>query len=282
MEDLEKKYEALDFTNDLIFKYVLSSDIELCKDFIHRIDPEADTEGIHYVETEHEIVVGVKDEKRVRFDVMTRTELTRADLEMIAHYPIDGLKNFPKIGRYNAAMIDTDLMKNHSPADLPDVSVILLCTFDPLGFEEPVYRARTKVDGHNDYEYNEGRRIFILTNKGIDKAPEPLKPIIHLLSKDKEPMDDPLYRKVQASVKEIKKDKSVRRAAMNLLQRDEAIRAEGREEGRKEAMAQERLKAIANMLKLYRETNRAEDEILSELLALYPENEELIKKLMSA
>lgn len=209
---------------------------------------------------------------------------------MIAHYPIDGLKNFPKTGRYNAAMIDTDLMKNHSPGDLPDVSVILLCTFDPLGFGEPVYRARTKVDGHNDYEYNEGRRIFILTNKGIDKAPEPLKPIIHLLSKDKEPMDDPLYQKVQASVKEIKKDKSVRRAAMNLLQRDEAIRAEGREEGRKEgreegrkeAMAQERLKAIANMLKLYRETNRTEDEILSELLALYPENEELIRELTHA
>ena len=69
---LNETYESLDFTNDLIFKHVLSSDIELCRELINRIDPLINTEEIRYVETEHEIIVGVKDEKRVRFDIMTR------------------------------------------------------------------------------------------------------------------------------------------------------------------------------------------------------------------
>ena len=240
MTDTNEKYESLGFTNDLIFKFVLSSDIELCRELLERIDPEINTEGIHFVESEHEVIVGVKDEKRVRFDIMTRTDKSITDLEMYAYKPKGYPASFPKIARYNAAMIDSQLPKGHLPADLPDVEVILLCTYDPLGMGEPVYRIRTKVDEYPEYDYNEGRRICILTNKGIDKAPDKLKPIIHLLTRSDKPMNDAFYEKIQAAVKEIKTDPDVRRAAMILEEKYNAIREEGLEEGRKEGLEEGR------------------------------------------
>jgi predicted transposase/invertase (TIGR01784 family) len=293
MTNLDKKYEELDFTNDLIFKHVLSSDIELCKDLINRIDPDIDTEGIRFVETEHEIIVGVKDEKRVRFDIMARNDFSINELEMYAYKPKGYPESFPKTARYNAAMIDSQLTKNHLPADLPDVTVILLCTFDPLGKNEPVYHIRAKVDEYPDYEYNEGRRICILTNAGIEKAPENLKPITYLLSRSKEPMNDAFYQKIQAAVKEIKTDPDVRRAAMNQLERDEAIkekgREEGREEGRKEGMIEgknegrreERQESILKMIQVLKGMNLPDDQILTTVTESYPENIETIRDMLN-
>ncbi|MBR3349817.1 MAG: hypothetical protein IKG55_07060 [Solobacterium sp.] len=290
MTDTNAKYESLGFTNDLIFKFVLSSDIELCRELINRIDPEMNTEGIHFVESEHEVIVGVRDEKRVRFDIMTRTDKNVTDLEMYAYKPKGYPASFPKTARYNAAMIDSQLPKGHLPADLPDVEVILLCTYDPLGMGEPVYHIRTKVDEYPEYDYNEGRRICILTNKGIDKAPEKLKPIIHLLTCSDEPMNDAFYEKIQAAVKEIKTDPDVRRAAMILEEKYNAIREEGLEEGRKEGRKEGLTEGIEegiqegirNTITILRELNLSEKAIIARLLEKYPSREEFIRKIMSA
>jgi hypothetical protein len=92
------------------------------------------------------------------------------------------------------------------PKDLADVTVILLCTYDPLGFGAPVYRIRSKVDGYPEYDYNEGREICIVTDRGFDKASEELKPIIWLLTRNTEPIDDPFYRKIQEMVEQARTD----------------------------------------------------------------------------
>lgn len=277
---LSETFESLDFTNDLIFKHVLSSDIELCRELINRIDPLINTEEIRYVETEHEIIVGVKDEKRVRFDIMTRSDSSITDLEMYAYKPKDYAKAIPRTARYNAAMIDSQLTKNHLPADLPDVEVILLCTYDPLGLGEPVYHIRAKVDEFHEYDYNEGRRICILTNRGIDKAPDKLKPIIHLLMRSKEPMNDAFYDRVQKAVKEIKTDPEIRRQAMILQEKYDAIRYEGFEEGHKKGIQEGVREGIIKTVKLLRELNLNEEEILARMLETYPDHEEIIKETM--
>lgn len=276
MNHIDRKIDSLDFTNDLIFKAVLSSDIELCKELIARIDPETDTEDIRYVETEHEIIVGVKDEKRVRFDVMTRTDRTATDLEMFRYKPSGSPELFSRTPRYNAAMIDAQLTKNHLPKDMPDVSVILFCTYDPLGLGEPVYRISSKVDGFPDYDYNEGRRIIILTDTGIEKAPDQLKPIIYLLSRQTEPIDDKFYGKIQAAVSEVKTDPDVRRAAMILAEKYEAIREESMQIGREEAIKED----IVKMIRIFRKENLPEDRILANLLAEYPDRKEFIMEAM--
>ena len=274
MKELEQKYEALGFTNDLIFKYVLASDIELCRELISRIDPEIDTEGIHYVDSEKEIIIGVKDEKRVRLDIVTETPGSINDLEMFRYKP----KILPKTARYNAAMIDAQLTRSKLPADLPDVNVIFLCTYYPFGYGEPIYHAQAQLYEHPECDYNEGRRICILTNKGIEKAPEKLKPVIQLLTGKNEELNDDFYRRVQAAVKEIKTDPEVRRSAMNWLEKEDAIRREGREEGREEEV----LNGIRVLIKTLRELNLSEEEIFAKTDEAYPDRKDTIREIMKA
>jgi len=297
MRELEKRYEALGFTNDLIFKYVLTSDIELCRELINRIDPAINTEGIHYVESEKEIIIGVKDEKRVRLDILTETVSDVTDLEMLTYRPA----KLPKTGRYNAAMIDARLTKSKLPPDLPDVSVILLCTYDPFGFGDPVYHASAKLDEHPEYDYNEGRRICILTNKGIDRAPEQLKPIIHLLSRNQDEMDDAFYRKIQAAVREIKTDPEVRRAAMNQLEKEDAIqreamekgeekgiekgieigREEGRKEGRKEGREEKEKEDLSAFVEVLKSVGTEEETAISLISEKFGKSPEEVREILT-
>jgi predicted transposase/invertase (TIGR01784 family) len=294
MKEKTASKDPLDFTNDKIFKHVLSSDIDVCREFIRRINPDIDTEGIRYAETGHEIIVGVKEEKIVRFDILTRTDRSVTNLEMYRYKSDD----FPKTGRYNAAMIDSELLKNHVPKDLADVTVILLCTYDPLGFGAPVYRIRSKVDGYPEYDYNEGREICIVTDRGFDKASEELKPIIWLLTRNEEPIDDPFYRKIQEMVEQARTDPEVRREIMLEIEKENAIRRdarkeghkegleEGRKEGRKEGLEEgrkeERGEAVRKFVKKLRDMNLPEEEILKTLTDIYPDDEEMIREIMKA
>ena len=282
MKEKTASKDPLDFTNDKIFKHVLSSDIDVCREFIRRINPDIDTEGIRYSETGHEIIVGVKEEKIVRFDILTRTDRSVTNLEMYRYRPDD----FPKTGRYNAAMIDSELLKNHVPKDLADVTVILLCTYDPLGFGAPVYRIRSKVDGYPEYDYNEGREICIVTDRGFDKASEELKPIIWLLTRNEEPIDDPFYRKIQEMVEQARTDPEVRREIMLEIEKENAIRRDARKEGHKEGLEEgrkeERCEAVRKFVKKLRDMNQPEEEIQKTLTDIYPDDEEMIREIMKA
>ena len=214
----ELKIESLGFTNDLIFKQVMSTHIEICQELIRRVIPDADVSDIHYVKNEEEIIVGIK-EKSVRFDIYAagNNDRYRYNLEMYQYMP----KNIEKTGRYNASMIDAQLKKAQKPADLSDVTVILLCTFDPFSFGEPLYEAKTVLVHHPEFVYNEGRSIYYLTNAGIDQAPDAIKPIIHLLKNDPDSFDDPFYQKIQDAVKEAKIDPEIRRKLMNEIEKEE-------------------------------------------------------------
>ena len=118
-------------------------------------------------------------------------------------------------------MIDAQLKKAQKPADLSDVTVILLCTFDPFSFGEPLYEAKTVLVHHPEFVYNEGRSIYYLTNAGIDQAPDAIKPIIHLLKNDPDSFDDPFYQKIQDADKEAKIDPEIRRKLMNEIEKEE-------------------------------------------------------------
>ncbi len=271
MDNTKKQFEAIDFTRDEIFKYTLSSDINICKEFINRIDPDIDTEGITFAETQHEIIVGIH-EKRVLLDIVTRNDRNTIDMEMFRYVPDD----LPRTGRYNAAMIDSKLQKNHVPADLPDVTVILLCTYDPFGFGDPIYHVHTVVDEHPEYDYNEGRKICIVTNQGYEKAPEELKPVIWLLTRNTEPIDDPFYMQIRGLVEQAKTDPEVRRQIMLEIEKERAIRRESFKEGRNE----ERRESVKKMMKTLRDLGLSAEEIRKKLMEAYPEDEEMIREIL--
>jgi hypothetical protein len=136
------------------------------------------------------------------------------------------------------------------------------------------------VDGYPEYDYNEGRNIFIVTNKGYEKAPEELKPIIWLLSRNPEPIDDPFYRQIQKLVDQAKTDPEVRRQIMFDFEKENAIRREGREEGREEGRKASEREAITNFVKSFRGKNYPEEEIRKTLTDIYPDAEEMIREIM--
>ena len=145
-----KTITDIDFTRDLVFKEVLRRNPNLCREIIRRCCPEVDTENMT-ISTEYEIIADTKD-KRVRLDILSETDSRRIDLEMFTYDP-----GVVKTARYNAAMMDAQLPLGSVPDDLPDVTVIFLCTFDPLRYGLPVYTIVSKVEEMPDKDYNEGR-----------------------------------------------------------------------------------------------------------------------------
>ena len=67
---------------------------------------------------------------------------------------------------------------------------------------------------------------------------------------------------------------------MLLQERDYAIREEGRQEGREEGVLEEREESMIKTVKILRELNLSEKEILTRLTEAYPDNEDMIRKIM--
>ena len=269
MRKKRKNIDKLDFTNDRIFKYVLSSDIDLCREFIRRIDPEINTEGIRYIEKGHEAIAGA-EQKMVSFDMYAGNKVIIINLEMFNYKP----PQFIKTARHNAAMIDCDLKKGLKPADLPDVVVILLCSFDPIGQGRPIYRYSTHLDEDPDFKLDEGRKIVIVTNKGYKNAPEELKPIIYLLTRNPEPIDDPFYQRIQRAVKEAKTNPEVKKDIMMQEAREQYLIEKGVRKGRTKT----RKEYIRKTAEILSELELSTNEIQSKLLEKYPEYSDLIKQ----
>ncbi|MBQ9824914.1 MAG: hypothetical protein IJM63_10480 [Solobacterium sp.] len=163
----------------------------------------------------------------VSFDVYAGNKVIIINLEMFNYKPLQ----FIKTARHNAAMIDIDLKKGLKAADLPDIVIILLCSFDPIGQGRPIYRYSMHLDEDPDFKLDEGRKIVIVTNKGYDNAPEELKPIIYLLTRNPEPIDDPFYQRIQKAVKEAKTDPKVRKDIMMQEAREQYFFEKGEKKG---------------------------------------------------
>ncbi len=83
-------------------------------------------------------------------------------------------------------------------------------------------------------------------------------------------------------MKEIKTDPEVRRSAMNWLEKEDAIRREGREEGLKEGRKEEALNGIRKMIKTLRSLNLSEKEIFTMVDENYPDRKDTIREIMKA
>jgi hypothetical protein len=138
------------------------------------------------------------------------------------------------------------------------------------------------VDGYPEYDYNEGREICIVTDRGFEEASEELKPIIWLLTRNEKPIDDPFYRKIQEMVEQAKTDPEIRREIMLETEKENAIRRDARKEGLEEGRKEERCEAVRKFVKKLRDMNQPEEEILKTLTDIYPDDEEMIREIMKA
>lgn len=129
-------------------------------------------------------------------------------------------------------MLDANLQIGKSPWKLKDTVVIILCTYDPLGFGLPKYTIQSRIDEAMKYSYNDGRRVVIVTSLGLQKAPEEIKPIVQLLAN--EPGNDTFTKQIQYAVENAKMEPEMRRYLMDWELKEQLMKEEFRNEGLEE------------------------------------------------
>ena len=261
----EEAFEKAGFTNDMIFKEVMRIRPNLCRRIINKCYPDMDTENMT-VTTEYEVVASIED-RRVRLDVLSEKEGDRVDLEMYRYNP--GLE---RQMRYHASMLDSQLPMDSLPKDMPDVTVIALCTFDPFGLGEPVYSAHSMLEQFPEYPYNDGRKLMFVSPTHEEKASEEIRPLLAVLKENAEMPEDPFVKEVMEAVREVKTNREFRRHFMDEMTARQAERQEGFDLGTE--------KTIIIEIKNLRKLGIKEDQILSILTESHSLTEEKARELM--
>ena len=236
----ENQLKNQDFTNDIVFKAVLTKNKELCKEMIARCVPDIEIGEIEIVESEKEVSTGIEN-KKIRIDAYTSDKRHEYAIEMMTYR----IEEIEKYARYHQSMLDAQLELGSLPNMLKNTIVIILCTFDPLGMGLPVYTVGSMIK-ENGKAFEDGRRIVIVTSKGEEKASKEVRPIVQLLAK--KPGEDRFTKEVQSAVENVKMKVDIRRALMDQELRDYLMKKEatekGLQEGREKGLQEGREKGL--------------------------------------
>ena len=230
-----KSYEELRYSDDFMFSKVME-DPELCREVLQCLLQRPISE-LKEVQTQRQLTY-TADGKPVRLDLYNRdSEGAVYDVEMqnLNHKKVEDLQ-LPRRSRFYQSSIDIDYMdKGNSYKDLPESSVLFICTFDPFGKGMGVYTFREYCEEMPGYRLNDGTvKIFYnCCYKGDDIA-EGLRKLYDYIENGK--TDDDLTRKIEAAVSLGRKNYVWRTQYMKLRTMLMDEREEGREEGIKEGI----------------------------------------------
>ena len=150
--------EYFDFTNDLIFRWVMERE-ENCLAILRAILPDLKITAVKRRENEQPInYLAFDDERGVRFDAIIEDDRERFyDVEM-------QVANQPGLGKrvcYYQAQIDQEtLKKGEDYDDLRESYVIFFCAFDPCGQDRRLYKFH--------YYEDDDRQLRLPTNLARD------------------------------------------------------------------------------------------------------------------
>ena len=226
-----KQYEELDFTDDFMFCKILQSDKNLCKELTELILSRKIGE-ILQVDSQKPIEI-TADGKGIRFDVyMEDDESTVYDIEM----QTTTYEDLPKRMRYYQSMIDLNLIERGAKyKELKKSYIIFICLENPYS-ESGLHKYSFKTVCVEDpfVEFQDDLFKIILSAEG-DKSDvsDEMGAFLSYLS-DKKAYSD-FTKRLHQRVLAAREHVEWRREYMTLLERDERMREEGREEVRKEA-----------------------------------------------
>ena len=252
-----KQYDELDFTDDFMFCKILQSDKNLCKELTELILSRKIGE-ILQVDSQKPIEI-TADGKGVRFDVyMEDDDSTVYDIEM----QMTTYEDLPKRMRYYQSMIDLNLIERGAKyKELKKSYIIFICLENPYcGSGLHKYSFKTVCVEDPCVEFQDDIFKIILSAEG-DKSDvsDEMSAFLSYLS-DKKAYSDftkRLHQKVLAAREHVE----WRREYMTLLERDERMREEGREEVRKEA-EKKVLEAEEKTAKAEEKASKAEEKAL--------------------
>ena len=238
--------EYFDFTNDLIFRWVMERE-ENCLAILRAILPELKITAVKRRENEHPVnYLAFDDERGVRFDAIIEDDQERFyDVEMqVANQPGLG-----KRVRYYQAQLDQEtLKKGEDYDDLRESYVIFFCAFDPCGQDRRLYQFHYYEDVDRQLRLPTNSHVILINALGTKGQITPaLAAVLDVMNRRRD-NQNPLAISLVKEIDGYNRDKKRRRALMNLQMRlkDEwrlglsegfdQGRAEGKAEGRDETM----------------------------------------------
>ena len=228
--------EYFDFTNDLIFRWVMEHE-ENCLAILRAILPDLKITAVKRRENEHPInYLAFDDERGVRFDAIIEDDRERFyDVEMqVANQPVLG-----KRVRYYQAQIDQEtLKKGEDYDDLRESYVIFFCTFDPCGQDRRLYQFHYYEDDDRQLRLPTNSHVILINALGTKGQITPaLAAVLDVMNRRRDNAN-PLAVRLVKEIDGYNRDKKRRRALMNLKMRLKDERrlglSEGRAEGRDE------------------------------------------------
>ena len=230
--------EYFDFTNDLIFRWVMEHE-ENCLAILRVILPELKITAVKRRENEHPVnYLAFDDERGVRFDAIIEDDRERFyDVEMqVANQPGLG-----KRVRYYQAQIDQEtLKKGEDYDDLRESYVIFFCAFDPCGQDRRLYQFHYYEDVDRQLRLPTNSHVILINALGTKGQITPaLAAVLDVMNRRRD-NQNPLAISLAKEIDGYNRDKKRRRALMNLQMRlkDEwrLGLSEGRAEGRDETI----------------------------------------------
>ena len=240
--------EYFDFTNDLIFRWVMERE-ENCLAILRAILPELKITAVKRRENEHPVnYLAFDDERGVRFDAIIEDDQERFyDVEMqVANQPGLG-----KRVRYYQAQLDQEtLKKGEDYDDLRESYVIFFCAFDPCGQDRRLYQFHYYEDNDRQLRLSTNSHVILINALGTkDQITPELAAVLDVMNRRRD-NQNPLAVSLVKEIDDYNRDKKRRRALMNLKMRlkdewrlglSEGLdqgRAEGKVEGRAEGRAE--------------------------------------------
>ena len=232
--------EYFDFTNDLIFRWVMERE-ENCLAILRAILPELKITAVKRRENEHPVnYLAFDDERGVRFDAIIEDDRERFyDVEMqVANQPGLG-----KRVRYYQAQIDQEtLKKGEDYDDLRESYVIFFCAFDPCGQDRRLYQFHYYEDDDRQLRLPTNSHVILINALGTQGQITPaLAAVLDVMNRRRDNAN-PLAVRLVKEIDDYNRDKKRRRALMNLKMRlkDEwrLGLSEGLDQGRAEGKAE--------------------------------------------
>ena len=252
----KKPLKDMDLIDDFLFSEVMSDKEkgkEVCRLILSRV-LKREVGEIDF--TPERIVPGISERNHgIRMDAYITEFTEEPDIkkDKIKIFDLEpdkrsGKKNgLPRRSRYYADLIDTQLLGTGVDyEDLPELVTIFILSYDPFGMGDMIYEVGSIIKTHPEVSYNDGiQRVFLYVdgklpeNAGEDERK--LRDLLKYISRSvEENVKDKELRKLDDIVKSIKIKPEVGIRYMKSWEWEKEIREEGREEERKNTVAERR------------------------------------------
>lgn len=232
MEQLQKQYKELTFTDDFMFGKVLVNNPEICRRLLEAL-LEVKIKEISFPERQKTIEI-LSDGKGIRLDVYVDDENgTIYNIEMQTKVK----KELPKRSRYYQGMIDMNLIERGAKyKELKLSFVIFICLKDPFGYGLPVYRFENICVQNRDILLkDEAIKVFINADGDLTGLPEDLAAFLQYLKGKM--VDNELVQMIDNEVEKVREHKEWEVEYMTSYLREMDIREEGIEIGLEQGLS---------------------------------------------